>query len=455
MTEGSRPLRACSGPSVTLPVGIVADLDLARRIRRSTTKRGTCYSEKLARLSSADRVRVVAMEAQLFAAGPRAGSCQPGTLPLPDSHFPCADGSIWFHYSATSRSFWLGCFELNDRGGRRDQGPVSRCSGGRARRFDRGWNDGIAVRLAQLLATDVTDRYDVDLVAWLAVGEPRQSVCVTIDGLQLLLGRPSPKGRLLIEIAAACRGLSSQAGFAVLPAWSLLVEVAEVQEQLRNPYARAIFAGEAFCRIGEAIGASQSNSVTATHRKSSRRASFTSLAYAPMLLWESAAILGRVRDVSFRTDLDHFDNYLTSPLIDEDMLGDVRRLALIRSEMSLRLTTTVFHQIQRMSYSKPDALHRYALLSDFVRLSATYFGCEDDFPRHEDVLDALDDCASKDRRSVQSVVGELEDFACSTTLIIDQLMHHNEREALSDIEDLHDRLLHIVTQLLAPAQFGV
>ncbi len=195
------------------------------------------------------------------------------------------------------------------------------------------------------------------------------------------LDTATPDGRLLIDIAASCHLMRRSDSAPMVPSWSLLSRTTRVNEQLQNPYARSIFAGEALCRLGRELGAGEARALrwgpfVKRSAKAWRRCE------AADLFFESTAILGAIRDGHAGAGLrSHACHYLTASLMDGDMLADVRRLTLIWSEMTFRLAMAIGSRISHAhSFKDRDVLRRYAMLSEFVRLSAGFSGSSKAYP---------------------------------------------------------------------------
>ncbi|MGA9580692.1 MAG: hypothetical protein WBR13_01825 [Allosphingosinicella sp.] len=456
MTEGKSVTERSPRVAVALPLGQVASLEMARRICPERTIRSTCYAEKLASLGAVDRARVNLMETRLYESAPRASACKQGKLHLPDSRFDSLEGSIWFHYSPALRKFVLGYFELKRQDGASGSGGTFGDTRDYGRRMVCGWKGGIAAHLARLLSSKRKDAFDLDVVAFAvpSLGEQGQDDSISDFGL---LTYPPTRGKLLIDIAESCRSLSST-GSMMLPGWSLLGRTAIVQEQVENRFARAIFAGEALCQLSETIGgAGSSGLILGWHSldRRSRGASCSKRA-ASQILTESVAILSAIREGDpncvVQREIHHF---ATASLMDGEMLADVRRLALIRSEMTFYLATAVArpaHSDWTDSYvAAREQLQRYALLSEFVGLSSAYFGDCDDGLADEDLMQALPQQARDKAEAFCEMMHDLEDFGCSTSLIVDELAPSDFEEGPHDFAAMHERLLGIATEILKPS----
>lgn len=437
----------------------VVGLDEGIRLEAKRTRRSTCYREKMDRLQPSQRPLVEIMERKLFDERRRVASCQRGELHLPDSRFDCPEGSIWYHFSADSAQFVLSDFHLNDRGSdtSEDDLPDSDWSGVACIGVG-GWGSGIAAQLGRLCAIDWSHT-DLDLVAWLG-REHRSRFDVRIDDKLVVLGDSHVEGRFLIDIAMSMHLMTDIESNACLPAWSLLHRVSDRREQLENSYARAIFAGEALCRIGTEIG---------NHGAATR-----AMRWAPLLeddpspvrkvsnhalLDETIAILKAVHRGAGRRLRRRARHYLTASLMDGDMLGDVRRLALIRSEMTFRFAMAVSappvaprcNAGADVNAAFGDQLHRYALLSEFVRLSAGYFGVDEAVGGTLEVVDELGACLHRGKPVIERLVHDLDDFGTSSTLIVDHLAPMSMAEDHIDFGALYPRLCGLAEAILDDA----
>lgn len=419
---GSDPARGAEAVSLAEVVG----LDGRRRLDRKDTIRSPVYEEMRDALSEGDLRRLIAMEEMLFADRPRASTCRPGPLHLPDACFNCTEGSIWFFYAANLRKFVLSVFVLSKPGGRRMPIGCERAANDlQGDCPSQGWGEGIAARLMALLSGGAVP---AELPRWPTIAglvEHR----FTVDGECYSLDEPVVRAEVLFEIATTCRAMRDRGDSLALPEWSLLGQVLRTREEGENPYARAIFAGEALCRMGIEIG------FGGGHRRALRwgpRRSVSGAAwYSPAdarLYDESVAILHALRDhvdpVGSKGGICHF---LTASLMDGDMLGDVRRLALVRSELMFRLamrigTPTSGRASRRGSTDgrTRDLMRRYALLSEFAHLSNTYFGTRS-VDASIEVIQELVGCQHKDNPVIVMVIRDLFEFGNSSAVIVDEL----------------------------------
>jgi len=425
------------------------------------TIRSTCYREKFERLDPEGRARVELMEAKLFAQGYCKASCERDVLHIPRSRFDCDEGSIWYHFSKGEGRFILTDFTLHRRG----SGETGGCDGGfpfcDPYPVAAALGHGIAARLDRLFAADWSRTSGADLAAWLATAHDR-TFTLWLDDRMVCIDDPTPNGQLLIEIAASWHLMTDADSETALPDWSLLRRASPRREQLENPYARAIFAGEALCRIGVEIAhhglASRALRLGPFLSRSGRLR--TKRREERALLGESIAILDAVRSGSGHELGQHVCHYFTASLMDHEMLYDVRRLALIRSEMTYRLAMAIgagepCHSGRGLRWSmrraradvERDRLHRYALLSEFARLSADYFGVTEPTPSAGDVVGELDACLHKGSAVVERLVHDLDDFGISAMLIVEQLTPRSVAPS-SDLDSLYPRLRALTEAIL-------
>jgi hypothetical protein len=183
------------------------------------------------------------------------------------------------------------------------------------------------------------------------------------------------------------------------------------------------------------------------------------------LLKESKAILDAIHDpVGLGTLGIRARHYLTASLMDSDMLGDERRLALVRSEMLHKLAMAVALQARPFADAfehcqkggggrrQHEALMRkYALLSEFVHMSDAYFGTARVTVTDTGIIDELDVCKQKRRPLLQAVVRDLYDYGSSITLIVDHLVPREGGAEVNpgtiDLSAMHERLTVITEEI--------
>lgn len=134
-------------------------------------------------------------------------------------------------------------------------------------------------------------------------------------------------------------------------------------------------------------------------------------------------------------------------------MADLRQLALIRNEMTYRLAMAVGETAQqaqrkgRCPDANRDLLHRYAMLSEFVRLSVTYFGVVGASTCGGEFVDELDQCEYRDRTMVKALVRDLDDFGSSTMMIVEHLSPPAELDDL-DVDVSHSKLYRLALDIL-------
>lgn len=451
---GSDP--ACGAEPVGRALAQVLNLDDGRRLDRKETIRSPVYEEMRDALSEGDLSRLIAMEEMLFADRPRASTCRPGPLHLPDASFNCTEGTIWFFYAANLRKFVLSVFVLAKPGGRRMPPGCERAANDlQGDCPSRGWGEGIAARLVALLRGGAVA---AELPRWPTIAgliEHR----FAIDGECYSMNEPVVRAEVLFEIATTCRAMRHRGDDLALPEWSLLGQTLRTREEGENPYARAIFAGEALCRMGIEIG------FGGGHRRAlrwgPRRGVSGAAWYSPAdagLYDESVAILHALRDhvgpVGSKGGIYHF---LTASLMDGDMLGDVRRLALVRSELmfrlAMRIATPTGGRASRRGGTEGrarDLMRRYALLSEFAHLSNAYFGTRS-VDASMEVIEELVGCQHKDNPVIVMVVRDLFEFGNSSAVIVDELGGGDDDRLPgcdAEMRDMCARLVKLTAQIV-------
>ena len=447
--EPKRPKQAEQPPTAQL-----LNLDAGRRLVPAQTVRSEIYIELRDRLCAADRQRLETMEEMLFAERPRASACKPGPLHLPDAEFECIEGTIWFFFSAGERKFVLSAFRLNKPGGKMMPTPDERADYQACRWVANSWGTGIAAHLRAMIHPHSPG---ID-GSWIGL-TPGASVLLVGTGGFHEGNLPRLYDSVLLDIAKSCRNMVYHDAEPSLPAWSLLGRFFKTREEIENPYARAIFAGEALCRIGVEIG----------HGGGHQRA----LRWGPIpktlgsawcrqpaehLGQQGVAILDAVleRGVTRKIGSDTY-HFFTASFMDHDMMADVRRLALIRNELVFRLAMLVSIQAtvplpieaDEAKLRARDLLRRYALLSEFVHLSEAYFGAGE-VEASMDVVEDLALCEQKYRPTLNLIIRDLFEFGNSSRVIVDELLVGADGTETANAPALHRRLVEITTELVAP-----
>lgn len=411
--------------------GNVVGLDVGIRVSRHRTKRSSQYERKLGRVGEPGRRLVLMMEAKLYAENRRFEHCRPGCLHHPEATFEAEEGCLWYYYSVDHEKFVLTDFMLAGGGGStRQAGGAGWC----------GWG-GYPGRVRSLAAR-IGDRF---------------------------IGLPGSGGRGWRTLPASCTAkiiIDGRAfdGFVEMLAksedrapavdWSLLSQVIASSAQLQNPYARAILAGEALCRLSTRVPTRRPSwSLYGRRRSDAVRLGGDALAKQSRLLLSvvhgADAVKGSVPP------------YWSTGAIDRDLLGDDARLAAMRGEMVLALSRVLAGEIAGVSaaMARPgtgavrdlDAvLRKCAMLSEFVRLSARYFGTDVDRAAG----------GSAGTGYLIAVANDWEDWerlepgrfgSCSSALVRKFLALDDEDRgppALGDLGAMHDRLSELVAEIL-------
>ena len=431
----------------------VIGLEQGIRLDANRVERSTCYREKVGQLANDARRQLQQMEVRLFEQRRRITSCQRDLLHLPDSRFDSAEGSIWYHYSKDCRQFILSDFCLQhsnsgESGGGRSGGtPRVSC----VSRFG-GWGNGIAAKLGCLLAADWSYASDTDLIAFLRTGRS-QHIILYVGSKAVDIGHVAHDVRLLIDIAASWHLITQENCTSALPDWSLLRGATLCHEQLENPYARAIFAGEAIYRIATQIGVADPSFRRSLWNPWVSRLGRTVLCSERRreLLAESITILEAIQKRSSRGIGRQGRVYLTSSLIRREMLGDIRRLALVRSEMTFLLAMAIGNDASRdmqsekkgshaQQYSEFDdsLLHRFALLSEFAQLSTDYFGVSECTYARNEIFEDLGVQLRELGGSAEYIILNLNEFGKIATLLGGKVApRHGYRDSDFDSLCLH------------------
>lgn len=358
----------------------IASLDDGIRLSEQRTIRSSCYRRRRDRLSEFSRRRLALMESLLFSEGRRISDCGPADLMYPEAQFRCSQGLLCYHFSKAARKFILTHFELVEGGGG-ERRLLPALAGGRARFWANQACDGsIAARLA---------RFFVETFAYsnwiLDPGTPvrTRARLSLMDSIRSLFDR-KPTREVLCDVINVHWVLVNSAPNATvnLPEWSLLHRRVKIREQLENPFARAIFAGEALCQLGSAIVGNGYEGDLNDGPPGLRHY----IDGGPRRAWSKKddAIIGAIGGIGGADQVSGLvGQYLCYSHLKNHPLGAGRMHPLLGSELTLRLATVVAAQAREAltveagipeeirSARMRTMMRKYSLLSEFARLSSS------------------------------------------------------------------------------------
>lgn len=432
------------------------------RPNRSNTMPSTQYWRRLQKLTSATRTQLARLLDELFARSD--GSLDYSeSLPRPRMRFRCQYGTIHYFWSRKLRKFVLLDFACDDDS-----------------------NGGLFQRACARTPTSCTPHQRRVASADGRIAASRVVYAVKVaragfDGRRTMVLRQAPVwsvSKLIVSpfsdpfvTRALLRKMRMVARFgsriesaAPLPGWSLLGRFVVVPEQLANGYASSILAGEAMCGLGNAIrllpGLNRRGTIEPT--VIAFRESLDHCDRLP-LIWET---LDNVADVGERgaaaLDLDRLVSANCNFLVAD---GDLTNawLQVARAEVTLRLATSVIENARGLLVSLRDrprsvdasdadlqVLRKFALLSDFVRLSESFFepalGRRRFWPELE--VDGLARGGASNADFLRCAA-KLYSFGSAASVLVEFIAGSREEpEDDGDRRRLHARLAGIVAEIL-------
>jgi hypothetical protein len=371
-------------------------------------------------------------------------------LYLPTSRFDCSIGTIWYHFSPSLNCLVLQCFVLHGGSGGGGGGSVvfrstivSSCLQGANDDNVYDWTDGIAARLhSQFARLSKALRRTVKLQhGYIFSG-------ISLLGYRHRVGGSvnfhDASNRLLVEIAATCRSFSGSTETFELPAWSMLRETTIVVEQLENAFARAIFLGEALCKLSYSYKLCdyQPRTFRIFPINSTNDLEFDG--DDARLYEESRAIISAIDSGYFDCGQNNFRHYVIASLLDCDVLSDVCRLRLMHSEMIYRLSMAL---ARGHSAGRQNDEFRFARLAEFAHLSGEFFGIGDCDCIEPDIIDEFASHHLSKVPAVRQIVRVLSDYGESSMLIINKLPIDRDRNG-NDTREPCERLCQLASEIL-------
>jgi hypothetical protein len=364
--------------------------------------------------------------------------------------FTCGIGTIkYFHYSE-KRNYQLTDFSLGDGGNGGE--PITLDSkrtsyGGAA--F--GWIRDLAARWA----FSGIQRVAFAMLKIRLLPEQPLFPHSMIEWLMRVRAANTTILREIVVVGRVMNSLQSDICPGALPRWSVLHRFVTAPQQLNNYYSRSILAGEALTRLA---GELDLGSVVA------RCARLLEQDEDNDLLEESTAVIDALINPPAASESRKNLKCLTTLfLFDGDILTDDRRLRLIRSEMTLRMAASLARRSiavsRELGDERPNAIdlrschelmHKYARLSEFVRLSNIYFGTLHYVSNDLSILEDLGDVEPTYRGQVGCLVSGLTEFGTSSTSLV--YLMTSSAQAPSDSEsmvDLRGRLISLASEILA------
>lgn len=436
----------------------VANLDGAVRLCRERTLKSTCFRKAERDLSRDQTRHLQAMEALLYSERRRIDDCAPGSLMYPEAQFICSLGCLCYHFSEYNRRFILTHFELiSQRSAKADQ-PCVLPFEYRLQSQPRGCVSDVAARLADIVARWQRCAFAVSSMnhIWsspspnlLIKGVARS---VLGDDLKLHTGKPS---------LGFLRNVHNGTVTVGLPHGSALEPFVAVREQLENPYARAILAGEEVCRVGWEISAATCGgrfSVCSPVYHWSRNA-IRGDSWGSVLFEESRAVIQALTGNMSADELaSRARSFATASLVKSDTTcGDsfifVYSELVLRLALALNMQSSVIVHLNAIGLHSPDLeivqhrlLHKYALLSEFASMSERHYGIYSD-----NVVDPWDliESKSSERWGLYDLLSGLLEFRGSTNSIVHCEDGSSEiNEADVSPAEMQSRLIEIAAQII-------
>ncbi len=412
-------------------------------LRHGAAYLSTVFQAERAELVEHERAMVNSMIDLFFQRG--IGTHSPSASPTQrEMHrFDCAIGTIYYFRSRRYDAPVMQCFTLRGPGGGgglRTKPPhipehPDICN--QDEEVDR-WDRRIAARFEDLLHRDPAEQVAVHSL-WLPVGTTNMR---TAAGRRR--ARAHLRGdRLLGEIADSCWSLCVRPDPAALPAWSLLGSHAHVAEQLENEFARAIFAGEAVSQLGRSLSlfSDEARGLDLWRR---RRGARRAVPIDAHVLYEET--LRALRAVDRRGDLRERNRcqYLISlSFADDDLLGDIRCLSIVRSEIIFHFSTILSEYSIRKC---KNAAFRFAKFAYFTELSKDFFGIEGG---RRSLGDFVGECVKNDQSAAwvtSELVRNLNEFGYMSVSIVDRLV--GPFPTVPQPASKYDRLCELASQIL-------
>lgn len=300
-----------------------------RRLTRDNVLVLSLYETRRAALDSRSRGTLAHLEALLFQEGVDEAQKAMKAYPA-DVRFEISTGSIYHAWCPVLECFTLCDFELGPAGGGVECGRgglLTRCATAMQTVRRAARSVASAASLPTRIWTVAVQAYSSVLGHVLRLAAPGSRRAGAI-GKEQLLSTP----RLVLLDG----GIERWGVAAAHPAdWSLLGGLASVSAELESSFSRSILFGEYLCQIGYALDTAGRppffDDARSTRRKASRRR---------RLFDESLLIISSLAR-SERVD-DRANMFLTGDFALRDLAADERLMALVRSELVMRVSSSVY-----------------------------------------------------------------------------------------------------------------
>lgn len=431
----------------------VSSIYSAVKASHLTTLRASVYLEKRQKLAEFDRYRLRHLEEEFFHSGINATCCADDIAPKP---FHGSGGKIIYAFSRSEMKFVLTDFTLSrgDWGGHPNtflpanidsryrvhsfvpdsaEDKIAACSRARfaAPAYDAGWSFHYLHSLLGKLLTFLPE-----LFLFSRVGSGKSSIIGNVTRLS---------GRLTVRDS-------------VPSAWAAFVSRGAVTGHRDDLYMRSIVTGELLCHFASKMQIVDGNHRLPVYRRLFVRGiSNSDLLRSCMRVFESGG--GSI----FNDGAP--DAFITSCLTNKHLFEDDCLLALVRSELTMRLSRAVWDEVNGItstSHAGIDAnsdasqaraavaIRKFALLTEYAGLSGRYFGGGVDYyPTLKNVLACIQ---SGDRLLIRSAPVLFDFDQCTKALLAQIEMDVDEGgRAGHDMGVLKDRLVNLVREILTPS----
>ncbi|HEY0013076.1 MAG TPA: hypothetical protein VGB79_09520 [Allosphingosinicella sp.] len=459
------------------------------------------YRTRRDALGPRSRDALAYLEALLFQDGLRSAQKARAAFPA-DVSFPTPDGIIYHAWCPVRGRHTLCDFELPRQGGGQRcerAGVLGRCTAALAAQTRRAGRFSSVVMsellsilagVASLLGLDRISRPDQGLVGRLFSpqlyvanermreffsGGERESIDRRVDELLRYshhLAAHAPPSLPLHAVFALIGPKSDPWGFAAAHAaeWSLLGSAATVAEELESSFSRSILRGEYLCQIGYAADGADHYAQLGRASANLRLGAFgfvlRGLSRRRLRIREQARRLRLFQEVSLLVSSLHKRHrvtdracmFLTGDFPMRDLAADDRLLALVRSELVMRVSSRVFIDCVDPSRfavvddapaldgsTRAAAFRHFALVAELSRLATHAFGG----PAVADIAAAViaDYAASgRRRRRLESIVLNIAGYEQWLATALPEIA--DSQRSATDLVNSGERISAIVGELL-------
>ena len=414
----------------------VVPLDHGIRLSRGNTRASSLYAAKAQRLEPVLQRRHQILESLLFESKRRLTCCTAGHLDVLEGQFDCRQGTILFYWSRKCGQFVLLDFWFGGGG-----------NGGVPIPADCSPNDAADAPVG------VTGR----AIGWAASSTTRPPV-MRISFSQNHFGKAgvgqksksSTASHSVWECSSGRRGSNIWGkGSRTIREHrikaSILARFILVPEQLQNPFARSIMAGEALCRAftSSAFGRSP-------HFFDDRPIA------SDLLLVESVSLLNLLFAGSSPGAAAE-GPFMIAKALKDSLLADDRLLPIVRIELTAHLSVRVARKARRLAEehsdlcAKPhgrilDVMKAYSMLADFACLSMHIPNCGRGGPDIRGVLEEYEEELAV--YGMTNLATGYVEFGPAVSLLLSDYCGEPEKNGWIDMHDAHRRAIEMTRALL-------